>query len=118
PDMQMRLPARIWHGSDRLEGIASVAVRRRNAVTLEVVVARNAFVARVVIAAVHVALPELDGRAGDGTAVAGERAAGEIERRALGLSGPAGNLCQVGVALGRQGLRIERSLGLAGRRDP
>ena len=117
-NVQMRRPARIGHGPDRLERVAAVAVRHRDAVALEVVVARNAVVAGVVIAAVDVALPELDGRsrrAGRPSRVSARPA--KIERRALGLGRAAGDLREVGVALGGKGPRIERPLGLARRRD-
>ena len=83
--MQVRRPTRIGHGADRLERVTTFAVRDHNTVALEVVVARKAIVAGVVIAAVHVALPELEGCAGDGAAIPRERATDEIERRALGL---------------------------------
>ena len=75
PHVQMRWPPAVGHRPDRLERIAALGVRGRDAIALEVVVARFTGVADVVIAAMHVALPKLDGCARDRRSVPRENTA-------------------------------------------
>ena len=112
PHVQVRGAPSVGNRPDRLERIAPLGVGRRRAVALEVVVARRAVVAGMVVPAVRVALPELDHRAGHRAAVAAQHAAGEVEQRSLRRPGAPRDLRQVGVAVGGKRLRIERTLGL------
>ncbi len=68
--MQVRRPGGVTNRPYRLERVTAARIRRDDAVALEIVVARRAVVAGVVVAAVHVALPQLHARVDDRPSVA------------------------------------------------
>ena len=76
--MQMRGPAAIGHRPDGLEGKPSVGIGGADPETLEIVVARQAVVAGVVVAAMDVALPQFDGDSLRRRTVDAEDAAGLV----------------------------------------
>ena len=105
---------------DRLDGAEAIAAVRRGggrAEALEVRIGGAARVARVMIDAERVALPDLDPGARHRAAIGVEQPPGEVQDGAAGALGAARDLDQVVVGVERQRQRIERSRGLARRRQ-
>ena len=113
----MRRAARIGHGLEGAEAIAAALGAGGGAKALEVGIGGPARVARVVVDAERVALPDLDPRARHRPARRIEQPACEMQHSAGGALGAARDLDQVVVAVERQGQRIERPGGLARRRQ-
>src|SRR5206468_4114455 len=83
--MDMRCPAGVGDRPDRQESVRAVGIRNGLAETLEIRVARPAgiAVAHIVIAAIGVALPDLDARPRYRPSGEIENASRDLRRRAL-----------------------------------
>jgi hypothetical protein len=93
---------RIGHRLDGAEAVGALVVGRGGAEALEIGVRRPAPVARVVIDAERVTLPDLDPGAAHRAAVGVEHAAAEVQHGAGGALGAAVDDHQVVVGIERQ----------------
>jgi hypothetical protein len=114
--MDVRRAPAVGHGPDGAEAVAPRSIGRDLAETLEGRIGAAA-VARVVVVAGFVALPDLDHGAGERPAIEIADAALEPGRLAAPVVERA-VLEQIAIAVARQGDGIERPLGLRGCRDP
>ena len=106
-----------WHGFD-IAGLAGV-IGDRLAEALEILVARPPAIAvpDIVVAAIDVALPDLDPRPSHRPPVAVENAACDSGHRSLCRLGMPRDMDEIVVGIGGVTLRIERPFGLGrGRR--
>src|SRR3954451_12513646 len=111
--MNMRGAARIRHRPDRQEIIAAGGVDEGAAEALEIVVGWAAAAALdMVVAAVLIALPDLDPRPRQWLSGAVEDAAGDTGEGPLRRLGMAGDMHEIVIGIGGQALRVERSGGL------
>jgi ATP-dependent Clp protease ATP-binding subunit ClpB len=115
-EVQVRRPSAVGDRPDRLEFVAPVGIGGRDPITLEVRVARARVAVDVVIAPERVALPQLDARAGKRPAIDGQHASRQVQHRALCRRRASLDASEVPVDIGREVLRVERALGVGGRR--
>src|SRR5947199_9611124 len=111
--MNMRGAARIRHWPNRQEVVAAVRVRHSAAETLEIIVGRPAAAALdMVVAAVLVALPDLDPCPRHRLPGAIEDASGDAGDGPLRRLGMTGDMHEIVIGIGREALRVERPGGL------
>jgi hypothetical protein len=104
--VNVRRATRIGHGTYGAKAIEAVAVGHGGAVTLKVRI-RAAAIARMVVVAESIALPDLDARAGNRPSARVENPPDHMRYGTLRRHGPTGDLDQVGVGIERQRERIE-----------
>src|SRR4051794_28515270 len=116
--MDMRCSTWIWHRLDREELIAATRISHCGAVTLEVSVVRliGPAIPDIMIAAVRIALPNLDPRSRNRASVQVENAAGNPRDAALSRPLVPGDVDQIIVNILRKTQRVERPGCLPGGR--
>src|SRR3954470_9982369 len=110
----MRGSTRIGHRLNREKLIGAARIGRCGTVTLEIFVARliGPTVPDIMVAAVRVALPNLDPCSRNGASVWIENAPGDPHDRALSRPLVPGDMDQVVIGILRKALRVKRARGL------
>src|SRR5688500_15952431 len=107
----MRSSARVGHRSDSEELIPAARIGRRGTVTLEMLITGPlaSAISDMMIAAVRVALPNLDPGSGNGASDWVENAPGDPRGRALSRPLVPGDMDQVVIGILRETKRVERA---------